>query len=225
MCAFLAGSIALVMGLSGCGETSFTNQLADRDGYIEPSPENEVSVTPFTHSVSLAPGQTQLNDEQSSDLSNFLAGIGRDRGDHYEIRTAYATPDPDLQGRNNQIARDLRRSFISQGVYADRIQLVHITGYDDTLELTIRRYIVISPTCGVIDVNQTKNWENSPTQARTLGCSNAYNLGQMLADPRDLVGGRIEGPSSGEREVLGVRQHGMGTVPALKETTTSTTGK
>jgi pilus biogenesis lipoprotein CpaD len=224
--ALLASCLALLVGLSGCsGDNDYMPQLADREGYLAPPPENEVAETPFSHAVNLAPVQVRLDGGQNTALSNFLASIGRDRGDHYEIRTAYTSSSPEVAGRNNHIARELRRSFISQGVYADRIQLVHVPGYDNKLELTVRRYTVISPACGVIDVNQGNSWEDEPTQTRKFGCSNAFNLGQMLADPRDLVGGRTLDPSSGEREALGVRQHGTNTVPDLKKTETSTTGK
>jgi len=161
----LASCMALMVGLSACGgDTDFMTQLADREGYISAPPENEASETPFSHAVNLAPTQMRLDGNQNSSLSSFLAGIGRDRGDHYEIRTAYSASSPETAGRNNHIARELRRSFISQGVYADRIQLVHVPGYDNKLELTVRRYTVISLACGVVDVNLGNSWEDEPSQ-------------------------------------------------------------
>ena len=221
----LATCVIAFISLAACeSDTSYTSQLSDRDLFFEPVPENEVSETPFAHSISLAASQVRLDGNQNADLSIFLASIGRDRGDHYEIRTAYSTNDQKKMGRNNQIARDLRRSFISQGVYADRIQLVHVPGHDDTLELVVRRYTVISPACGVVDMNRGNDWENEPTQTRKLGCSNAHNLGQMIADPRDLVGGRTFDSASGEREALGVRRHGEGTIPPLESDDVETTG-
>jgi len=222
----LATCLAAFLSLAACeSDTSYTSQLSDRDLFFDPVPENEVSQTSFTHSIDLSVGQVRLDGGQNADLSGFLASIGRDRGDHYEIRTAYSTNDQLQMGRNNQIARDLRRSFISQGVYAERIQLVHLPDYDNTLELVVRRYTIISPACGVVDVNLGNDWENEPTQTRKLGCSNAYNLGQMIADPRDLVGGRTFGFASGEREALGVRRHGEGTIPPLNVEDLSTTGE
>jgi pilus biogenesis lipoprotein CpaD len=222
----LATCAAAFLTLAACGdERSFSSQLSDRDLFFDPVPENEIAEAPFAHSIGLDTGQVRLDGTQNADLSIFLAGIGRDRGDHYEIRTAYSTNDQVQMGRNNEIARDLRSSFISQGVQADRIQLVHVPGHEDTLELVVRRYTVISPACGVVDVDLRNDWRNEPTQTRKLGCSNAHNLGQMLADPRDLVGGRTMDSASGERETIGVRQHGEGTIPKIEVDSASTSSK
>ena len=219
------GFVIASLGLAACGgPTDFNKQLSDRNGFVKPSPVNEVTETPFSHAIALQPSQAGLSNRQNASLSGFLAQTGRDRGDHYEIRTAYTAPDQVIAGRNSKIAQDLRRSFVSQGVQADRIQLVHVPGFDNTLELVVRRYSIISPACGVIDVNLGHEWEDEPVQNRDLGCANAYNLGQMIADPRDLVGGRPFDPASGEREAIGARQHGLGTIPELNTEETSTTG-
>lgn len=220
----LALAAALALSVASCGSGSFTEQLSNRSGFMDPPPQNEVTVTPYAHAVDLAAGQSRLNGNQNASLSSFLAQVGRDRGDHYEIRTAFTGGDSVQSERNNKIARDLRKSFIAQGVYANRIQLVNISEYSSKLELVIRRYTVITPACGVVDVNLSSGFDDEPLRDRSLGCSNEYNLGKMLADPRDLVGGRSLDPAMAEREIIGQRRYGTGTVETPGDDDTSTTG-
>jgi pilus assembly protein CpaD len=220
----LALAAVLAFGVASCGTGSFTEQISNRSGFMDPPPQNEITVTPYAHAVDLAAGQNRLNGNQNATLSSFLAQVGRDRGDHYEIRTAFTSGDPVQSERNNKIARDLKKSFIAQGVNADRIQLVNIGEYSSKLELVVRRYTVISPACGIVDVNLSSGFDDEPLRDRSLGCSNEYNLGKMLADPRDLVGGRKLDPATAEREVVGQRRYGTGVVEAPGENDTSTTG-
>ena len=49
-----------------------------------------------------------------------------------------------------------------------------------------------------------------------LGCTNAQNLRNMIANPGDLARGRTLGPASGEREALGVDRYNQGKVSAPK---------
>jgi type IV pilus biogenesis protein CpaD/CtpE len=49
-----------------------------------------------------------------------------------------------------------------------------------------------------------------------LGCTNAENLHNMVADPGDLAQGRALGPASGERETLGVDRYNHGRINASK---------
>ena len=189
----IAALAVIGMFLTACDGQSMNSDLADRSNYLEPAPKNEVTATPLTHTVSLDPGQNALSSRQNVDMSLFLEQVGRDRGDHYEIRTSYVTGSG-----NSKIATDLRNSFISQGVMADRIQLVHMASYEQQLELVVRRYTVISPNCPVEEVRFGDSNRNEPVRTRKLGCSNEYNLGRMVADPRDLVGGRPIQSANGE---------------------------
>lgn len=52
---------------------------------------------------------------------------------------------------------------------------------------------------------------SAATQATHVdGCTNAINLGQMLADPGDAQQGRKLGPGDGERAALGVTEYQTG---------------
>jgi type IV pilus biogenesis protein CpaD/CtpE len=49
-----------------------------------------------------------------------------------------------------------------------------------------------------------------------LGCTNAQNLRNMVANPGDLARGSTLGPASGGRETLGVERYDQGKINAPK---------
>jgi len=51
-----------------------------------------------------------------------------------------------------------------------------------------------------------------------FGCSDAYNMGQMLARPRDAAVGRQPGPADGTVNALAIARYREGKVPALNTT-------
>ncbi len=57
---------------------------------------------------------------------------------------------------------------------------------------------------------------NSNEDSVYLGCTNAQNLRNMMADLDDLARGRTLGPASGARETLGVERYEQGKIDALK---------
>jgi pilus biogenesis lipoprotein CpaD len=51
-----------------------------------------------------------------------------------------------------------------------------------------------------------------------FGCADAYNMGQMLARPRDAAVGRSPGPADGTVTALAIARYREGKVPALNTT-------
>ena len=51
-----------------------------------------------------------------------------------------------------------------------------------------------------------------------FGCSDAYNMGQMLARPRDAAVGRSAGPADGTVTAAAIARYRDGKVPALNTT-------
>ncbi len=51
-----------------------------------------------------------------------------------------------------------------------------------------------------------------------FGCSDAYNMGQMLYRPRDAVVGRPAGPADGTVTAAAIARYRDGKVPALNTT-------
>jgi pilus biogenesis lipoprotein CpaD len=188
--------------------------MPPRSGYLEPTPPVTAALTSLTYRIELARGQTALTRAQIDGLNRFLAANGEADGDHLEIRTsAMAGP-----GRNAAIAGSLRDSFLAGGVMPSRIEIVETATYADVVEVAIQRYTVQLPDCGR-DISRDEGiseWSDEPVGVRKLGCTTAHNLGLMIADPRDLAGGRETGDAKGYREVEAVRRYRTDKVKELE---------
>lgn len=89
---------------------------------------------------------------------------------------------------------------------------------DDEVGLTVVKVMAILPDC-----NQPQPLApDPPTFERGFGCSDAYNLGVMIADPADLARGRPLEPADAERASLSVFRYRIGEEePIMKEGTQS----
>lgn len=89
---------------------------------------------------------------------------------------------------------------------------------DDELGLTVTKVMAILPDC---DQPQPLEPE-TPDFTATFGCSTAYNLGVMVADPADLERGRELDPADAERASAAIRRYRVGEEkPLQKEDTGS----
>jgi pilus assembly protein CpaD len=89
---------------------------------------------------------------------------------------------------------------------------------DDEVGLTVVKVMAILPDC-----NQPQPLApDTPRFERGFGCSDAYNLGVMIADPADLARGRPLEPADAERASLSVLRYRIGEEePIIKEGTQS----
>jgi type IV pilus biogenesis protein CpaD/CtpE len=60
----------------------------------------------------------------------------------------------------------------------------------DSAEFRLDRHLVTLPRCPNWG-SESQNWSNRPSS--NFGCANTTNLGLMIANPADLVGGRPVG--------------------------------
>lgn len=213
-----AGLAASVAGLLVAGCSHETNTyLPPRNGYIDPPARASTTLTSLNFRIELGRGQTALTRAQIDSLNRFLASNGQADGDHVEIRT--------MSGplRNEAIADALRNSFVAGGYAPSRVEIVETPGQADVVEVTIQRYAVVLPDCAS-EVHRDPGimqWSDEPVSTRKLGCSTEYNFGLMLADPRDLAGGRDLGPAVGYHEVGAVQRYRTDKVKELKDISTT----
>src|SRR3546814_6996877 len=66
--------------------------------------------------------------------------------------------------------------------------------------LTLTKIVAVLPDC----TRPQPLEPNLPDQQRGYGCSTAYNLGLMVADPADLASGRTLDPADAERASLSI---------------------
>ncbi len=215
--ACLAAGI-LTLLVAGCSHEKNT-YLPPRDGYVVPPVRATASLTSLEFRMELGRGQTALTRAQIDGLNRFLASNGQADGDHIEIRTMVSGGPL----RNATIADSLRGSFIAGGYAPSRVELIETPGHADVVEVTIQRYTVVLPDCSheVSREPGIMQWSDEPVGSRKIGCSNEYDLGLMIADPRDLAGGRDIGEAPGYHEVGAVQRYRSDKVKELKDTSTS----
>jgi pilus assembly protein CpaD len=191
-----------------------------RSGYLDTPQRTTASLTSLNYRMELGRGQTALTRAQIDGLNRFLATNGESDGDHLEIRTSI-TAGPN---RNGAIAKSLRDSFLAGGYAPSRVEVIEIPGHGDLVEVAIQRYTVMIPDCSqeIGRAEGIMKWSDEPVPIRKLGCSNEANLGLMIADPRDLVGGRELDPSAGYRDVGAVQRYRTDKVKELKSLSTTT---
>lgn len=210
------GILALLV--AGCSHEQNT-YMPPRNGYIDPPARATTTLTSLNFRTELGRGQTALTRAQIDGLNRFLASNGQADGDHIEIRTMISGGPL----RNEAIAEALRNSFIAGGYTPSRVEIIETPGHADLVEVMIQRYAVVLPDC-TNEVHRDPGimeWSDEPVGTRKMGCSNEYNFGLMLADPRDLAGGRDIGPAVGYHEVGAVQRYRTDKVRELKDISTT----
>jgi pilus assembly protein CpaD len=145
--------------------------------------------------LSFAPGSARL---ARPDAIRQLVSDGRVRPAD-RVTIASAGPPSLAQQRNAVISREL----LAYGIVADTSPLQ--TAPANHAVLGIGRYTVTLPPC--------PNWSSPPNAAYTnahtsnWGCAEATNLGLMVANPADLVGGRSLAPADGMPAVTAVQRY------------------
>lgn len=214
--ASLAAAI-LTLLVTGCSHEQNT-YLPPRDGYVDPPVRVTSSLTSLNFRTELSRGQTALTRAQIDSLNRFLASSGQADGDHVEIRTMISGGPI----RNEAIAQALRDSFLAGGYTPSRVEIIETPGHVDVVEVMIQRYAVVLPDCSkeLHRESGIMQWSDEPVGSRKLGCSTEYNLGLMVADPRDLAGGRELGDAPGYHEVGAVQRYRTGKIKELKDIST-----
>ena len=83
--------------------------------------------------------------------------------------------------------------------------------------MSLTKFMPILPDC---DQPQPLS-PDVPDFNQAFGCSNANNLGVMVANPRDLVEGRTLEPADGEANARSVQRYRLGEITPLVEEETS----
>lgn len=165
-----------------------------------------------THLVAFAPSEAALGKDAKSALVGFL-------------RQNYGGPDnrilvnpgAPVDGRDALFkARGVAlQNFLADLGYASSV-LPSNAGVENTAIVAVERYAVTFPDC--------PDWHRAPPFTNGVwsnyGCANAVNLGQMIADPRDLVTGRELGPADGTIAAAAVARYRKGEAKELEKEAT-----
>lgn len=193
-------SAFLVIGLA-----AFTGACAS-DGWQESysNKRNTVELVRLTHSVQFAQGTGSLSPAERAALDHFLLDVGAGYGDEAWID---AGNDPLGASRAGAIMEALSR----HGIAASPDNLAYgAAPQPGEVRLVIGRYMVTPPECPDWRKPSDRDYRNTPSSNH--GCATATNLGQMVANPRDLLGGRTYGGPDTDQATKAVENYRKGSV-------------
>ncbi|HEY0524861.1 MAG TPA: CpaD family pilus assembly lipoprotein [Stellaceae bacterium] len=157
------------------------------------------------HTVAFAPGGATLPPAESARLLAFLADAELDASDRvYLVASPY---DRFAEARRTRLAELLaRRGYRSEsraaapgGIEQAAGDRTPLAGGDE-LAVEVERFVVVPPPCPNWSKPSGTDFGNATSS--DFGCATATNLGLMVAQPRDLVVGRVPGPPQVDRVVL-----------------------
>ncbi|GAK34366.1 hypothetical protein JCM17846_16040 [Iodidimonas nitroreducens] len=162
---------------------------------LEQEARNEVQMVRLAHRINPSSPQHSaqssdehgLDDAQKSSIIRFLAEMDAGYGDHISLVAG--------DGFSPKASEDLRRILRAHGLQQENApaSIGEVPKSRGAL-LVLDRYIVTAPQCPNSVLQLARNYTNAPSPQ--FGCANVINLGQMVADPRDLLTGNGSGQTS-----------------------------
>jgi pilus assembly protein CpaD len=206
----LATALAGLALLAGCSQPLSVTSYSP----AEQPTELQVTATQVTQPLHFQPGSDRLAPGERERLVAFAQRRDMTVGDRIDI--ANGPTSEALARRRTQAAV---AALASGGVrFLNVSQSTDASLPRDSAEMRLERHLVTLPRCPNW-TSEPQNWSNRPSS--NFGCSNTTNLGLMIADPADLVGGRTLGPADGTFSALGIRRYRSGNPTPLPASATS----
>jgi pilus biogenesis lipoprotein CpaD len=156
--------------------------------------------------VGFAPSSGQLDAGQVGELRAMVAEGRRAQRDEFVVVT-------DGSGGPIQTARAerVRRSLASAGArwVGTAVEPTMVMGPDQVVVVR-SEYRVGTRDCP--NHGSGGQWNPNESQMGNFGCADAYNMGQMLARPRDAAAGRDPGPADGTVSSAAIQRYRDGKV-------------
>lgn len=200
----LTGLLAGLL-LTGCGYPHNT-EIPAQLGPEAHAPQ--VTRTQYEHEMSFPRDSAALARDEREALMRFLASLGGDRDAEIVVSASTHVPDALADARRDTVLRLLREHGFRPRA-GDPIQRREPVIADVSLQAA--RYHVTLPECGDHTRARLVDFHNMPTS--NFGCATQRNLGAMVAQPRDLLGGSAMGPADGERQAATIRDYRAGDLP------------
>ncbi|GEQ97961.1 hypothetical protein JCM17844_15980 [Iodidimonas gelatinilytica] len=182
---------SIALALLGACQSSLP---AHYDG-IEQEARNEVHMVRLAHKIDAA-ADDGLADRQKTNIIRFLAELDAGYGDSVTLVSGTRFPEPAFA----DLGRIIRAHGLALG--ADAASIGEEPDSNGAI-LVVDRYIVTSPQCPNSVLQMSKNYTNASSPQ--FGCANVINLGQMVANPRDLLTGNGNGRTSTGKAVQSLR--------------------
>jgi pilus biogenesis lipoprotein CpaD len=139
--------------------------------------------------VSFAPSSGQLDAGQVAELRRLVANGERADRNEFVVVTD-GSGGPIQQAR----AQRVRQSLSAAGARWVGTALEPTMAMGPDQVVVVRSEYQIG-TRGCPNFNPSSQWNPNESQKANFGCADAYNMGQMLARPRDAAIGRDPGPA------------------------------
>jgi type IV pilus biogenesis protein CpaD/CtpE len=201
----LFAAVGGVVGLTACAENPVVQQATVDTRYDPVRADTMVS-------VSFAPGAQGPDGAQVSGLRRVVEAGRRAQRDEFAVVT---------DGSGGPI-QQLRAQRVGQALSNAGARWV-TTSVEPAMAMGPNTVVVVRSEY-LIGFNNCPNFnpatEANPNEAAMpgFGCSDAYNMGQMLARPRDAAVGRSPGPADGTVIAAAVARYRANQVPALNTT-------
>lgn len=195
--------------LAGCA-TGPKSPDATGLAWVPRSKANVVSHQHVSTVVRFVPGlrRSTIGDPQA--LAGFLATYRVEPGDEVSVTGGSAA-------QRLAVVRELARL----GLPGARNTPDQPAASPAPVLVVVDRYSATVPNCPDWSKPQSADFGN--TIDSNFGCANAYDLGQMVADPHDLLEGRRLGPGDAAAQEVGIDKYEQGQ-PAAAPATTATAG-
>jgi type IV pilus biogenesis protein CpaD/CtpE len=164
-----------------------------------------------------APGNTRLDMSQEQQIRELVAGRHGDR-DEFVVVTD-GSGGPMQQSRAAHLASRLSQAgahWVSASIESA------MTRGPDQILVVRSEYLIGMRNCP--SYTPATIWKPNESLAPNYGCANAYNMGQMLARPRDAAVGRSPGPADGAVNAEAVQRYREGRVRAASAVNTGGSG-
>ena len=148
---------------------------------------NEVRMVRLTHVVDVS-GNDALSADAAASLDLFLSENGVGYGDSLSLD---AGDEAAGEQDRTAIAGQLRRRGL---LLSNQATIAGTMPSEGTIVLVVDRYLLTTPNCNDWSMKSKPNYANA--ESTSFGCTTRSILGQMVANPRDLIQGQDEdGPN------------------------------
>jgi len=155
--------------------------------------------------IPFASKDLEISDVEREALAMFVHQSNLQAGSHVAVAAPTKTAAQAARARNRlaSVRNELQRMGISSSIVQAESTNNQSTG--DEVVVFAQTVAVLPPDCPGYNQPLTLDYEWRPETR--LGCSNAVNLGLMVANPSDLAQGRPLSPADGEAMALGVNRY------------------
>ena len=177
---------------------------------IPATPENQAETIVFEQRVTFGAETALLDSAGTAAIDRLLAEADPVPGSLVRLSVAGSQNGTATFDRMTlQRLESVRAALANRGyesALADSAVASVASLEDHEVGLTVTKVMAVLPDC-----NQPQPLEPDPPQfERGFGCSSAYNLGVMVADPADLEQGRPLDPADAERASLSILRYRIG---------------